>query len=217
VPKSWELTLVNPVDTVSVFLRANWAKTLADLKVWMSKSLIHAMIYGDFGIRGISDTPFFNFISSPEGLSELGIEKSQPRRLLAAYEKAFKISTNNNTLLLQFGDVATLKMLTPHPASGTGNLHIQSWLEWIVDDLKVPDRGFVPRSKLRRGMKKNIRIRSAPGGLMLPQGSFGSSGEWEFPVEFQNYEVQWLEQNIQAIESAIQEQLILSLNKNLNS
>jgi hypothetical protein len=84
------------------------------------------MVFGGFGIQGISQTAFYRFISSADGLSQLGIPATEPPKLLKAYEKTFKVSLNNTMFVMRFGDVAALKMGTPHPAAGTGNLRIGS-------------------------------------------------------------------------------------------
>jgi hypothetical protein len=136
----------------------------------MSKDLVRALTFGGHGIQGIAQTDFYRFISSPDGLSQLGIESTEPPRLLEAYEKSgFKVSKNRSTLLLQFGRVAQLKLATPHPAAGTGHLHIESWLEWIVDKKSV-DSGYVPRSAIPKQTQKSIRLGSPLGGLMLSRG-----------------------------------------------
>lgn len=208
---TWKVQLINPSNAVEVALRDGWAKALKDLEKWIEKELVPAMIYGGLGIVGIADTPFYRFISSPDGLGQLGIDSSEPPRLLEAYRKAFTVGSNNNTLLLMFGDLATLKLLTPHPASGTGRLHVQSWLEWIVDDLPVTDAGYVERSNLPSKLHKSIRVRSAPGGLMLPRGAFGSAGVWRFPAQLHNYDVDWLNGSLADIERVITNQLLAFL------
>jgi len=172
------------------------------------------MIYGGLGIQGISQTTFYRFISSPEGLSELGIESSEPPRLLDAYRDSFKVSRNNKIIMLKFGDVARLKLGTPHPASGTGFLQIDSWMEWILDGVNVGS-GYVPRTKLPRNAQKRIRINSAPGGLMLPRGVFGSTGSWRFPTSLNDYDMDWFKTNIAAIESAITDAITLFLTRKL--
>lgn len=211
----WELTLIRPTEAVTLAVNRGWAKALQDLAKWMENDLIHAMIFGGLGIQGIAETSFYNFISSPEGLSELGIEKNEPSRLLEAYQSAFKISKNNRILMLQFGDTARLKLGTPHPASGTGFLQISSWMEWILDGVNVGS-GYVPRAKLPPKAQKSIRISSAPGGLMLPRGAFGSSGLWRFPADLRDYDRQWLKDNIGKIQDAIINQMAVFLTARLS-
>jgi hypothetical protein len=98
-------------------VRAIWALALQDLKKWAAKDLVRAMTFGGMGIQGIAQTPFYRYISSEEGLSQLGIQKADPPRLLEAYEKTFKVSANNTMMLIKFGDIAELKTHTPHPRS----------------------------------------------------------------------------------------------------
>lgn len=214
--EKWKLTLINPRNTIEVVVRKGWALALKDLEKWIKDDFVDILIYGGMGIQGIFQTDFYRFISSPEGLGQLGIESSQPPRLLAAYRKAFKTGKNNNTLLLRFGDIAVLKLLTPHPASGTGKLYVQSWLEWIIDGMPVNDAGYVPRARLSKQSQKRIRVRSSPGGLMLPRGVFGSVGTWRFPPTLQHYDMEWFNNNIGSIEQAIVHQMSLFLTQRLS-
>jgi hypothetical protein len=215
MPNAWRLKLINkPEISVQIAVRKAWAEALGDLKGWAATDLVEAMTFGGLGIGGISSTPFYRFISSPEGLSQLGIDKSQPPLLLRAYERsAFKVSHNNSMLLLQFGDVAALKIATPHPGKSQG-LQVQSWMEMVLDDFTAT-AGFVPRKSLPRSMRKKIRLSSPLGGLMLPMGQFGSTGSWQFPDQFRDYDVQWLQANAQKIETAIVNQMIVFLRKRL--
>lgn len=211
---TWKLRLIKPEVSIEHAVRAAWTLALGDLREWVAKELVAAMTFGGLGIGGIAQTPFYQFISSNDGLSQLGIGKSQPPQLLRAYERsAFKVVNNNNTLVLYFGDVAKLKVATPHPAAGQG-LQVQSWLEFIVDDIRI-DKGFVPRKDLPRGTRGKIRLRAPLGGLMLPRGRFGSSGSWTFPQEFQDYDVKWLQDNVSKIESAILDQMMVFLRKRM--
>jgi hypothetical protein len=170
------------------------------------------MTFGGMGIDGIAQTPFYRFISSPEGLSQLGIQATEPPRLLQAYERTFKATSNNTTFVMRFGDVAMLKLFTPHPAAGTGHLQVESWMEWILDKETVGS-GFVSRSRLPNKSQRAIRLSTPLGGLMLPAGKFGSTGEWRFPPQYQNYDVRWLEQNIKRIQDAIINQMAILLTK----
>lgn len=211
----WRLELIRPTEAVTLAVNRGWAEALKDLAKWMESDLINAMIFGGLGIQGIAETSFYDFISSPEGLSQLGIEKSEPPRLLEAYKSAFKISTNRRILMLQFGDAARLKLGTPHPASGTGFLQISSWMEWILDGVNV-DSGYVPRAKLPPRAHKSIRINSAPGGLMLPRGAFGSSGLWKFPINLRDYDRRWFTDNVGKIQDAITNQMVVFLTARLS-
>jgi len=214
VAKKWNLRLVAPTKAVRLALGKGWSATLQDLQGWMDTELVRAMVHGGLGIEGIAQTPFYKFVSSAEGLSQLGIEKTEPPKLLTAYERTIKIKRSKNTVNIRFGDLALLKLATPHPAAGTGNLQIQSWLEWIVDGKRV-ESGFVPKSRLPKRLHQNIRIKSAPGGLMLPQGSFSSVGLWRFPPQFLDFERKWLAANIRKIEKLVQDQTVVFLNRRL--
>lgn len=200
--KGWQLKLIRPIDAVTVSIDRAWALALGDLEKWMKSDLIDALVHGGFSIKGISQTAFYRFITSPEGLGQLGIETSDPPRLLEAYKRTFKVFHNRRLITLRFGDVAKLKMATPHPSAGLGHLHVTSWLEFIVDGVEAKS-GFVPRAKLPVPTQKAIRVRSSPGGLMLPAGVFGSKGVWKFPKVYQNYEERWLKANMAKIEKAI--------------
>lgn len=212
--RGWDLKLIDPVSSVRIAIQTAWKHTLSDLQLWIESELVPALINGGFGIKGIAQTDFYKFISSSKGLSELGIEQTEPPKLLLAYANSVKVSHNNNMILLRFGDTAQLRLGTPHPASGTGFLQIQSWLEWVLDGVTV-NSGFVPRTKLPSSAQKNIRISSAPGGLMLPKGLFGSKGLWRFPTKYKNYDSIWLINNFKAIEKAIMDKVTFFLSKRL--
>jgi len=210
----WQLDLIKPSNIVADAIYVAWAGTMQDMKSWTATMLVPSLLYGGLGIQGLALTPFYKFISSPDGLSQLGIEDTEPQKLLDAYEKSVLISSNNTLMMLRFGDTATLKLGTPHPATGTGHLQITSWMEWILDGVVV-DSGFVPRKQLPTGSQKGIRISSAPGGLMLAKGVFNSPGLWRFPTNLQDYDTTWLQTNAQAIEHAVINQAIVFLNKRL--
>lgn len=215
MPKGWKLKLINPAKAVEVAVNKAWVLALKDLENWMEKDLVNALVHGGFNIEGIGQTDFYKYISSPEGLSELGIEKSDPPKLLNAYKRTFKVAKNNRTLMFKFGDTARLKVATPHPYAGVKNLHVASWLEFIVDGVKAQS-GFVPRAKLPKNAEKHIRVKSAPGGLMLPTGKYGSSGKWRFPAKYTNYEEKWFQANAAKIEKAIQEAIAMFLTRRLS-
>ena len=213
--RNWNLRLIRPREAVTLAVNKGWTAALADLARWIETDLARAMVYGGLGLQGIADTAFYQFVISPEGLSQLGIEKTEPPKLLQAYERTIKVSRSNKMVKIRFGDLALLKLATPHPASGTGHLQIESWLEWVVDKEKVAS-GFVPRSRVPKPLQKSIRIQSAPGGLMLPKGRFGSTGLWRFPPQLANFEKKWLQANASKIEKAIQQQAIMFLSKRLS-
>ena len=210
--RNWKIRLIQPKEAVTVAVNKGWTKALKDLETWIETDLVQAMVYGGLGIQGIAQTSFYKFVSSAEGLSQLGIEKTEPPKLLRAYENTIKIKRGRGQVAIQFGNLALLKLATPHPANGTGNLHIESWLEWIFDGKKV-ESGYVPRSKLPSSLQKNIRVKSSPGGLMLSKGNFGSTGLWRFPSQLADFERKWLSTNLSIIEKLVQEQAIVSLTK----
>lgn len=213
--RGWHVSLVKPTEIITSAVQRAWGDSLDDLEKWMSSDLVVAMVDGGLGIDGIASTPFYRFISSPDGLSQLGIEKTEPPKLLNAYKRSFKVSRNRKLIVLKFGDTARLKIGTPHAAAGTGNLNVASWMEWILDGVNVGS-GFVPRGKLPAKAQKSIRVKSSPGGLMLPRGAFGSIGMWRFPSALQNYDRKWLEANIGKIQKAIIDQMTMFLTRRLS-
>lgn len=216
---NFSIRLIKPEQAVRKVVHRAWEQALGDLEIWMRRSLVKALTFGGLGIQGIAQTPFYRFISSSEGLSQLGIDKSQPPKLLRAYERtAFSVKTQKRVITLTFGKVAKLKAATPHPASGTGQLRISSWLEWILDKKIVLGRGFVSRRDIDIKGQDRIRLEAPLGGLMLPRGALGKSlGVWRFPAEFVNYEDKWLIANVAKIEKAIINQMIKLFQKRLNS
>lgn len=197
----------NPSQEIKLAFKQAGPVAMNKLSQWVATDLMKSLIYGGHGIQGISETEFYKFITSPEGLSQLGIPATEPPKLLKAYERAFKIKKQGDTLSFEFGDYAVLKMGTPHPAAGVGYLDVQSWLELIVDD-KTIGRGFVPRSQLKGSAQSAIRLDAPLGGLMLPRGAFGSSGLWRFPQALANFEEKWLASNIGRIEDILIEKLV---------
>jgi len=171
----------------------------------MSGPILNALVNGGMGLQGISQTPFYQFISSPDGLSQLGIDESQPPKLLKAYKDTFRMEVRGLTLAFYFGNVYNLIRATPHPASGTGQLRIGSWLRWAVDGQKVNDRGFVPRSRLpeKGPLRGRIRLNNPLGGLMLPAKAFGSTGHWQLPAVFTSYADEWFLRNQGRLEGII--------------
>jgi hypothetical protein len=71
----------------------------------------------------------------------------------------------------------------------------------------------VPRARLPKEAQRAIRVKSAPGGLMLPDGRFGSTGRWRFPANFANYPSKWFNDNVAKIEMAIRDAAIRFLSK----
>jgi len=215
VAKGWKLKLIRPTESIKTAVNKGWGLALQDIENWIEDDLADAMVYGNLGIQGIAETPFYRYISSPDGISQLGIEKSDPPKLLEAYKRTIKVSRNNRLITVRFGNESQLKLATPHPHAGVKHLHVKSWLEFIVDGVNAQS-GFVPRARLPRAAQKNIRVQSAPGGLMLPQGRFGSTGTWRFPANFANYESKWLKSNAAKIEKALQNAAIRFLSKRIS-
>lgn len=198
----WEIKLLRPLENLRAHARTAWERSMPEIEQWMRAELIPAMVYGGHGIVGIAQTDFYKYVSSPRGLSELGIEASEPPKLLQAYATtAFKIKQYKKQINLEFGNYAKLKAATPHPADGTGHLRIDSWLEWVEG--KEVNSGFVPRSKLSGRSLHAIRLGEPLGGLMLPRGSYGSTGLWRFPTQLRQYEQKWFAQNIKTIETLL--------------
>jgi hypothetical protein len=164
---------------------------------------VDALINGGMGIKGIAQTDLYKFITSPTGLSQLGIPATEPPKLLDAYKRAFRIKVTARTIRLRFGDVEVLKSMTPHPFSGRGRLKVKSWMEWVLFDRVVSSFGFVPRRQIPSGGQKAIRLRAPLGGLMLQSPTLGSSGFWSFPLQFVDFEKKWVAQNEFAIQGAI--------------
>lgn len=211
MPSKWRLKLINPHTAIVTAVYMGWKNALVDLESWMHRDLVTSLVYGGHGIQGITDTPFFHFISSPRGMAELGISILDIAKLTNAYESTFSTSKSYTYITFKFGDVAKLKLFTPHPRANQGNLHISSWLEWVVDGIPVNDAGFVPKTALPNAVRKF----SLNGGLMLPKGKFGSTGTWSFPSQFRNYAEDWFAQNVSKIEKAIVNQMIVFLNQRL--
>lgn len=212
----WEIKLLKPVETLKVYASKAWERSMPEIEQWMRTDLVKAMVYGGHGIVGIAQTPFYKYVTSARGLSELGIEASQPPKLLQAYAtSAFDVRSTKRQVTMQFGKYAQLKAATPHPADGTGHLHIDSWLDWV--DGKEVESGFVPREKLGGKMLKSIRLGEPLGGLMLPRGAYGSTGLWRFPTQLKKYEDQWFSQNIEAIQKLLIERMFSVFAKKLVS
>lgn len=189
-----------------------WKRAITRVENWLQSHFVHALVYGGMGIQGIAQTSFYKWITSPNGLSQLGIPPTEPPKLLDAYMKTFRVDTRGFTISFEFGNVYNLIRATPHPADGTGNLKIGSWLRWAVDGQKVPDRGFVPRSRVPKGrLQDRIRLNNPLGGLMLPGGAYGSTGRWELPAFLRTYADEWFLRNRKVIEQLIMEQLEAAL------
>jgi len=205
----WQVSLINPEGPVEAAIHQIWSRVMDDMEKWIKKELVPALAYGsaapngDLGLLGIADTPFYNYVSSPQGLSELGIEVADAVKLLRAYENSMKVSSNNTMIFLRFGDEAELKLATKHPDASNRSLGIVSWMEWVLDGKIVTNAGFVPRQNLPRSSQNLIRITSAPGGLMLPQGRLGSTGTWKFPDSFVNYDKDWFDANAAILEKLV--------------
>lgn len=215
--KNLKIKLIDPKKAIKIQVAFAWRDSLQDMSYWLKNDLVDALIFGGkFGITGITQTPFFQFISSPEGLGQLGIEPIEIRNLLIAYQNSFDIQISNNKIVFKFGDIAKLIAGTPHPASGTGNLTIKSWMQWIVQKYNVRGYGYVKKSDLPRGLHRRIRVKSVPSGLMIRRGNFGSSGSWKVPDQYRNYAQDWFASNVNAIEKAIIDQIIVFLNMRLS-
>ncbi len=172
---------------------------------WVGATLLPALIDGGMGIQGIRQTDFFKFVSSAEGLSQLGIRPEDAEDLIDAYRQSFigKFSLSSGSLSLEFGDESVLRLGTPHFAAGTGHLTVSSWMEFVLDDVDAPSHGFVERSRIPQKAQDRIRLTSPFGGLMLKEGVFGSVGSWDFPAEAKRDIEGWGDRNIPHIEDAL--------------
>lgn len=193
----------DPARTLKKQFRKNISLFPGKMEVWMRTVLVPAMVNGGLGIQGIAQTEFYEYITSDAGLSELGITKDDPGKLLSAYRsKAFSVTKRGKRITLKFGDIGQLKLATPHPAAGIGHLKVSSWLEFFLDKVKIKS-GFVPRNNIPRQTQKTIRLSSPLGGLMLGAGVLGSTGKWSVPAEFFDYDKRWFERNVGKINQAI--------------
>ena len=203
----WTITLIKPLEKLRVHANGAWDRSMPELEQWMRGELVPAFVYGGHGVIGISQTAFYKFITSPDGLSQLGIEATEPPKLLQAYATtAFKVRIHKHHMVLEFGNYAKLKAATPHPADGTGHLHIDSWLEWVEG--REVHRGFIPREKIHGRAIKSIRLGDPLGGLMLPRGAYGSTGLWRFPSALRDYEDKWFMQNIITIQRLLTDKML---------
>ncbi len=200
----WSLSLIRPVSTIKTGILNARNRAIVRMADWTVQNLLPAMTYGGLGIQGISETSFYRFITSDDGLSQLGIRPQDPHDLLRAYIDSFEVKAQNGLLIFRFGNEAELKLGTPHWATGTGKLKVDSWLDWILDGEKVDDAGYIPRNEIPQKLQGNIRLNDPLGGLMLPQGALKkSTGHWEFPTMFKEYSIEWLKQNATVIENVI--------------
>lgn len=209
----WELDLQNPQSQVRKQILSQLPFVFEKMKNWLENELPKNLIFGGAGIVGIQETPFYQWLNSNEGLSQLGIDSSEPQKLLDAYLASFKIKKTTESIVLTFGDHDLLELLTPHPASGEGRLEIRSWLEWVLEDLKVQGFGYVSREDLSNRMQEYPRLSSPLGGLMLPAGSFGSSGSWQVPEQYQDFDTKWFIQNEPKIVELMESKFVELLNE----
>lgn len=213
--KGIRLEVAVPEDLIEGTLERAWNKALKDLRAWIKTDLIKILVYGGRGVQGIAQTEFYRFVSSDEGLGQLGIEADQPPKLLRAYEKTLKVTLRSGTLFITFGTFKSLKDATPHPAAGTGNLNVSSWLDWVGPRPVRVQAAYVPRQELPKRARKRIRISSAPGGLMLSASSSGNRSPWQFPKNLSDYQEQWLKDNFNEIETLVSNQLTVFYAKRL--
>jgi len=207
----WKLTLINAERIIRDATTDAWATAMVAMRLWMSTTLVKAMVRGGLGMQGLAQTKFYQFITSNAGLSQLGIDRSEPPKLLDAYEESFSAIVAGTSVVMLFGDEDLIKIRTAHPATGTGHLQVESWMDWVFDGETV-GRGFVPRGKLPKGADANVRLASPLGGLMLPQGVLGSTGNWSFPSDLMDFDSKWFVANLPIIELVVakQAQIFLS-------
>ena len=207
----WRLKILNRSFKLSKPFYDAWQYAITRIATWIERDLVEAMIYGGLGITGIAQTPLYQWIISPNGLSQLGIPPSEPPKLLDAYKSSFRLYVRRNYIGFSFGNTAALIKATPHPANGTGKLRIGSWMKWITNSdgdpgQTVDDAGFVPRSKIPPKSQRFIRLNSPLGGLMLPKGRLGSIGRWSLSNE-NTYADRWFIKNKDKIEDLMEDKM----------
>lgn len=215
-----------PISVTKKHIKDAFIRTVNHLEPWLKQSLVPALIYGGLGIQGIAQTPFYTFVKSNEGLSQLGIRPEDPPKLLQTYFDSHVIVKRGTFLELRFGDRDKLLKGTPHWANGTGLLRIGSWMEWVLLDRIVSNFGYVPRQALPPNFARKSRLKAPLGGLMLAKDRpisgnktasfFGSSGRWEFPKSLKDYYIPWFNQNQGIIAKVIEQRFITVLQALIN-
>ncbi len=204
MPAKWRVKLLRSRSAIKGPITVALKNSIQKFHIWLATDFKFALVFGGMGIEGIAQTPFYQWISSSDGLSQLGIPPSEPPRLLEAYLKTFRVDTRGYTTRFEFGNVYNLLQATPHPANGTGKLNVGSWMAWAINGKTVNNYGYVPRSRIPKGgLRKRIRLNDPLGGLMLKSGSFGSTGSWQIPQVLQTYADQWFLKNQAVIENVM--------------
>lgn len=219
--------LGDPKKVITEAIKKAAKDAFPEVRDFIKGEIIPALIFGTGSLSNrllsISNTSFYKWVSSEEGLSQLGIEATEPPKLLEAYQETLKVGRNATTISFNFGDVVQLMLFTPHPASGTGKLTIESWLEWVFDDVTAPEHGFVSRARIRRlpdsddveRLESFIRLGAPLGGLMLPHGQIGSFGFWEFPETLKDFETDWLAKNLDIVNELMVEKYVDAIERKL--
>lgn len=226
--QTWKLEWIGqPTIPTRQHIRNSFKAALLRLEPWIQQSLVPALVYGGLGIQGIAQTTFYTFITSNEGLSQLGIRREDPPKLLQAYLDSHKLIRKGTFLELRFGHPDKLIKGTRHWAHGTGLLRIGSWMNWVLKDEIVQNFGFVTRAALPKWMQRRPRLKAPLGGLMLnkdrPIGGgktaalLGNKGHWEFPNSLKDYYVTWFTQNQAQIAKAIEDRFVIQLQRSLNA
>lgn len=218
----FQIILKKPISTTRVYLLKAWNNMIPKLALWAGQKLVPALVHGGMGLQGIEQTKFFEWANSDEGLSELGIPRGEPMRLLEAYKtKSFRISYNHGSLSIGFGDRIAIKLQTPHPFYGVKKLKVKSWMTWVFDGQEVSDAGFVSRDEIELNQPKltrYIRLAAPLGGLMLAKNALrlSSSGKWRVPAQFVSFDSDWAIANMNIIESLLINKAFEFFQKELN-
>lgn len=223
---NFELNQFNNLDAIVKAIRRRTSRAMSLSVFPVQERLRKSVVNGGDRIRGFSSTNTWKWISSPEGLGQIGFtDASQATAVFQAIEQSIRVKTANQSgskiLLIGLLNMMVLARATPHPAtSSTPKLNIESWfVDWILDQKSVTDAGFVDlRTFLKTQTDRGRKIRTYPrsfniaglggAGFMLPGGFSGSRGTWRVPAGVGGEDIrQWLAGNIPGIRFIIEDEL----------
>lgn len=197
-------------------IQQRFVKAAHDGRKVIQDRIGNGLATGQDGFVGILETPIGFWITSPEGLGELGFPSLLPIDDLMNGIKASTEVRASQTLgfelHLNLFNLVVVGNFTPHPASkNTPSLRIKSWfVDWFINKQGVHDAGFVNIKKLENP-KTLPRSYSAAGdqaGFMLKFPHLGSTGSWNVPrgldIKALN---KWLNQNKRAIVKILVEEV----------